>query len=361
MKTRHLVIGAIGAGIVAAWWKRQNANTSRERVGVDMACAPPSDTGHVSFFGFQKTCVECGNCSSPDWRSFRAWSAASESLRDPSTPPSCQPPRYPDPGGEFVRDQKTCQECGNCDSPAWTSFWNWSIAREARLARMMSAEPRLGDASAGHTCWTDPDTGMISMFPSIAAAKDAAARHAGERVGFTFYDPDLAKFGNAMSPFVEMSSFKDAHLATQRPFEDRYNPRYESQNFFSEMPSLPQRPSGEDEASRAYDYLASYFADHPEIVETLMISYAGARLADGSYIDTRPPGRGLLMEGESQPGMNAVSFGLETREEANRLRAFVGDEIFGVPIVYSVREEWVKRVPRIGRPLTEEELSWGIG
>ncbi len=40
-----------------------------------------------------------------------------------------------------------------------------------------------------------------------------------------FYDADLAKFGNAVSPFVEMSA-KDAHLAEQRRFEDRYDPKY---------------------------------------------------------------------------------------------------------------------------------------
>lgn len=182
-------------------------------------------------------------------------------------------------------------------------------------------------------------------------------------VGLIYYDPDLAKFGNAMSPFVEMASFKDAHLAMQRPFEDRYNPRYESQDYFSSMPpSPPMQHTKDDEVSRAYDYLVSLFAEHPEITETIMISYAGARLPDGSYIDTRTPGRGLISEEESrqQPAMNAVSFGIETRAEANRLRAMVGDEIFGVPIVYSVREEWRKRMPRIGRPLRDDELP-GLG
>jgi hypothetical protein len=45
----------------------------------------------------------------------------------------------------------------------------------------------------------------------------------------TFFDPDLMKFGNAMSPFVQMPSYETAQLAMQRPFEDRYNPRYENQ------------------------------------------------------------------------------------------------------------------------------------
>src|SRR5271163_3553960 len=43
----------------------------------------------------------------------------------------------------------------------------------------------------------------------------------------TFFDPDLMKFGNAMSPFQTMPSFEAANLAMQRPFEDRYNPRYD--------------------------------------------------------------------------------------------------------------------------------------
>jgi hypothetical protein len=178
------------------------------------------------------------------------------------------------------------------------------------------------------------------------------------RVGLVFYDPDLAKFGNAMSPFVEMPSFRDAHLAMQRPFEDRYNPRYESQDYFSPMmlPPSPARPEVPDEVHRAYDYLVSFVADHPAIAETLMISYAGARLPDGSYVDTRPPGRGIISVEESrqQPALNAVSFGIETRAEANRLRAVFGDEVLGVPIVYSVREEWRKQMPRIGRPLRDD-------
>lgn len=203
-----------------------------------------------------------------------------------------------------------------------------------------------------------------------SAPREGAEDH---RVGLFFYDPDLARFGNAMSPFVQMD-YRDAVLVMQRPFEDRYNPRYESQNFFSEMPETPlwgpvvlpplsQRPPVANEVTRAYEHLVSLFAEEPEIVERILISYAGARLPDGSYVDTRPPGRGIVSVEESlrQPAMNAVSFGVETRAEANHLRALVGDEILGVPIVYSVREEWSKRMPRFGRPLTGDEASWGIG
>jgi len=79
------------------------------------------------------------------------------------------------------------------------------------------------------------------------------------------------------------------------------------------------------------------------------ISCAGARRPDGSYVDTRPPGRGLLMEGETQPEPNAVEVAVDRREMADRIRREVGDEIMGVPIVYSAREEWSKRIPYAAR------------
>jgi len=46
------------------------------------------------------------------------------------------------------------------------------------------------------------------------------------RGGFA-YDPDLAKFGNAVSPFVPFSSDSAANLAMQRRFDDRYSSRYD--------------------------------------------------------------------------------------------------------------------------------------
>lgn len=75
-----------------------------------------------------------------------------------------------------------------------------------------------------------------------------------------------------------------------------------------------------------------------------MISCAGARRADGSYVDTRPPGKGLLMEGQARDKLNAVEVGVDRREVADQIRAHVGDEIMGVPIVYSAREEWQRRI-----------------
>ncbi len=41
------------------------------------------------------------------------------------------------------------------------------------------------------------------------------------------YDPDLAKFGNAVSPIVPVDNDRYAQFAMQRPFADRYNPRYD--------------------------------------------------------------------------------------------------------------------------------------
>ncbi len=134
MKISHLVFGALGVGVVVACLEKlRDARASQHRVGVDMACRPPHDVGTVSHFGFQKTCEECGNCDSPDWASFRRWSAETAWLRDAYTHPSCQPPMDPGPGGSFVFAQKTCAECGNCDSPAWRSFHEWSRAEEAAM------------------------------------------------------------------------------------------------------------------------------------------------------------------------------------------------------------------------------------
>jgi hypothetical protein len=45
--------------------------------------------------------------------------------------------------------------------------------------------------------------------------------------GVTMYDPDLAHFGNAISPFQQMPSYEAATMATMRPLQDRYNPRYD--------------------------------------------------------------------------------------------------------------------------------------
>ena len=55
----------------------------------------------------------------------------------------------------------------------------------------------------------------------------ATVRTGGEyAVGLTMYDPALAQFGNAISPFQEMPSFEAANLAMERRPEDRYDPRY---------------------------------------------------------------------------------------------------------------------------------------
>lgn len=87
------------------------------------------------------------------------------------------------------------------------------------------------------------------------------------------------------------------------------------------------------------------------------ISCAGARLPDGSYVDTRPPGKGLLMEGERNPDLNAVSVAVERRTTADQIRSRVGDEFMGVPIVYSVREEWSKAYAET-LPKDAETFDW---
>lgn len=47
------------------------------------------------------------------------------------------------------------------------------------------------------------------------------------RGGGFMYDPDLARFGNAVSPLVTMPSYGAAQRAMQRPFADRYSSRYD--------------------------------------------------------------------------------------------------------------------------------------
>jgi hypothetical protein len=185
--------------------------------------------------------------------------------------------------------------------------------------------------------------------PNMSLA--SGAREAAHAVaGVTFYDPNLVRFGNAASPFQVAPSFQEANLALQRRPEDRYSARYDSQSYFFEQPALASAPEVPDILSQARDALEAFLAGRPE-VDGVAISYAGARLSDGRFVDTRPPGRGLLAEGETQPQLNAVEVAIETRAEGERLRALAGDEVMGVPIVYSARQEWSKRMPRIGRPL----------
>lgn len=55
------------------------------------------------------------------------------------------------------------------------------------------------------------------------------------RTGLFYYDKDLAQFGNALSPIVQTSSYEAAQLALQRPFQDRYNSRYDNQTWADYM------------------------------------------------------------------------------------------------------------------------------
>jgi hypothetical protein len=81
------------------------------------------------------------------------------------------------------------------------------------------------DAGLGARAWDAIDS-VLTRSTSTHTGWGSA-----ERVGAFFYDADLAKFGNAFSPFVQTSSQQAATLALQRPFEDRYNPRYDGQTW----------------------------------------------------------------------------------------------------------------------------------
>jgi hypothetical protein len=81
----------------------------------------------------------------------------------------------------------------------------------------------LDDAGLGAHAWD-----IIDPILNRASAPRTGFANS-ERVGAFFYDKDLAKFGNAFSPFVQAPSFEAANLALQRPFQDRYNPRYDNQ------------------------------------------------------------------------------------------------------------------------------------
>lgn len=56
---------------------------------------------------------------------------------------------------------------------------------------------------------------------------EAFMREGEHVVGAFFYDPDLAKFGNAFSAFVDMP-YERAQRAMQLPFEDRYGSRLDA-------------------------------------------------------------------------------------------------------------------------------------
>lgn len=86
--------------------------------------------------------------------------------------------------------------------------------------------------------WDGPSLPTDARKNEVVRARREAAfgrpERVPERVGGFYYDPDLAKFGNAFSPFVQTDSFERANLALQRPFQDRYNPRYDNQPTWAE-------------------------------------------------------------------------------------------------------------------------------
>ncbi len=97
-----------------------------------------------------------------------------------------------------------------------------------------------------------------------------------------------------------------------------------------------------------------------DLAAGLCLTAADIRRADGSYAHHRPPGHGLLAPGETRPDMNAVQINVHDMAARDYARGRVGDEVNGVPIVYSVFEEWSKMMPTIGRPLADHEMpGWG--
>ena len=77
-------------------------------------------------------------------------------------------------------------------------------------------------------------TRACDAIDAVLSRASAPRTSFSEHVGGFYYDADLAKFGNAFSPFVQSDSFERTNLALQRPFEDRYNPRYENQPTWAE-------------------------------------------------------------------------------------------------------------------------------
>jgi len=85
-----------------------------------------------------------------------------------------------------------------------------------------------GDVSAVRDA-LPPDAGG---WPVVVAPSGPIAARGETMVGLVLYDPDLAGLGNAVSPFQEVPSYEYAHLAMQRRPEDRYDPRYDAQQWF---------------------------------------------------------------------------------------------------------------------------------
>lgn len=73
----------------------------------------------------------------------------------------------------------------------------------------------LDEGGLGARAW-DPIDGILSR----------AVRTSGEFVGgVTFFDPDLTKYGNAMSPFSVQPSYEVAQRMMSLPLADRYGDR----------------------------------------------------------------------------------------------------------------------------------------
>jgi len=76
-------------------------------------------------------------------------------------------------------------------------------------------------------------------------------RAGDSRVGAFFYDPDLAKFGNAISPIVSMP-YDRAVRAMSLPFEDRYGPRLDAPTW-SDYMAMGESSMGESRVGGFFD------------------------------------------------------------------------------------------------------------
>ncbi|HYX20496.1 MAG TPA: hypothetical protein VFA98_06580 [Thermoanaerobaculia bacterium] len=68
---------------------------------------------------------------------------------------------------------------------------------------------------------------VFDVRPMTVPLVDCVRRGEAFMVGAFFYDPDLAKFGNAFSPFVDLP-YERAQRAMQLPLSDRYGSRLDA-------------------------------------------------------------------------------------------------------------------------------------
>jgi hypothetical protein len=116
----------------------------------------------------------------------------------------------------------------------------------------------LDDAGLGQHAWdaVDPILSRGASSRTGVMGEYAVGVWGGEapRDVVTMYDPDLAKFGNAVSPFVEMPSYEAAHLAQKRSFQDRYDSRYLDQPTWADWAGWGEEVVGQSLAERPEEF-----------------------------------------------------------------------------------------------------------